>query len=354
MRELHGSKRSGPGEAEGWTQDDTAKVMGYKSRKTVTDALLVARAMDTPLRSAIEAAPTMNDAVKIVVRATKVEAARLGAKRIAATSTNEDGIDADVSPYDHFAQKIILGDCLEGLKSVSDGVCNLFVTDPPFGIDLWKATQYRPDCPHNCYDDKEADILPLTKAVLAEMARIGKPDCHIFMFCGAEHWSALADYTRSLGFLVMRKPVLWVKMNPTTGKTQAGRNNNPDMYFASAYETAMFAWRGQAKLATPGVSDVFPHPIEQNKTHIAQKPVQLLVNIIKCLYNPGLTTTLIDPFAGSGSTLIAAEQLGIKNYWGYELDPESREKAITNMVMAYADRTSQQIEALDEFNEEEF
>jgi DNA modification methylase len=355
MRELHGSKRSGPGEAEGWTQDDTAKVMGYKSRKTVTDALMVDRAMKTSLRSAIEAAPTMNDAVKIVVRATKLEAAKLGAKRIAATDISVDGIDADLSPYEHFSKKVILGDCLAGLRNVADGVCNLFVTDPPFGIDLVKATQDRPDCPHDCYDDKAEDILPLTKAVLAEMARVGKPDCHIFMFCGAEHWSDIKAYVTSLGFLVMRKPVLWVKMNPSIGKMQAGRNNNPDMYFASAYEVALFAWRGQARLATPGVSDVFAHPIEQNKTHIAQKPVQLLVDIIKCLYNPGINTTLIDPFVGSGSTLIAAERLGIKNYWGYELDPESREKAITNMTLAYAERISQQpVESLDEFNEEEF
>ena len=56
---------------------------------------------------------------------------------------------------------------------------------------------------------------------------------------------------------------------------------------------------------------------EGNRLHKQQTPVQLLLRIILSSTDPG--DVVLDPFAGSGTTLIVAEQLGRKSI-GVELD----------------------------------
>ena len=56
---------------------------------------------------------------------------------------------------------------------------------------------------------------------------------------------------------------------------------------------------------------------EGNRLHKQQTPIQLLLRIILSSTNPG--DVVLDPFAGSGTTLVVAEQLGRKSI-GIELD----------------------------------
>ena len=57
--------------------------------------------------------------------------------------------------------------------------------------------------------------------------------------------------------------------------------------------------------------------VEGNRLHKQQTPIQLLLRIILSSTNPG--DVVLDPFAGSGTTLVVAEQLGRKSI-GVELD----------------------------------
>ena len=54
-----------------------------------------------------------------------------------------------------------------------------------------------------------------------------------------------------------------------------------------------------------------------NRLHKQQTPIQLLLRIILSSTNPG--DVVLDPFAGSGTTLVVAEQLG-RHAIGIELD----------------------------------
>ena len=56
---------------------------------------------------------------------------------------------------------------------------------------------------------------------------------------------------------------------------------------------------------------------EGKRLHKQQAPIQLLLRIILSSTNPG--DVVLDPFAGSGTTLVVAEQLGRKSI-GVELD----------------------------------
>jgi site-specific DNA-methyltransferase (adenine-specific) len=58
--------------------------------------------------------------------------------------------------------------------------------------------------------------------------------------------------------------------------------------------------------------------------HLAQKPLKLMQALIELTTQPG--QVVLDPFCGSGSTLVAAKALG-RDYLGYELDLNSVETA---------------------------
>ncbi len=58
--------------------------------------------------------------------------------------------------------------------------------------------------------------------------------------------------------------------------------------------------------------------VNKHKDHPAEFPVELPARFIKMHSRPG--DIILEPFCGSGTTLIAAEQLGRKCY-GVELNP---------------------------------
>jgi site-specific DNA-methyltransferase (adenine-specific) len=68
----------------------------------------------------------------------------------------------------------------------------------------------------------------------------------------------------------------------------------------------------------------WPRDGESEKIHPTQKPVELLKRLISIFTDPG--DVVIDPCAGSGSTLIAAERLNRKGY-GFEIKKEFWTKA---------------------------
>lgn len=68
----------------------------------------------------------------------------------------------------------------------------------------------------------------------------------------------------------------------------------------------------------------WPRDNESEKIHPTQKPVELLKRLIELFTDAG--DVVIDPVAGSGSTLIAAERLGRKAF-GFEIKKEFYTKA---------------------------
>ena len=68
---------------------------------------------------------------------------------------------------------------------------------------------------------------------------------------------------------------------------------------------------------------------EYPKIHPSQKPVSVLKRLIEILTDPG--DVVIDPCAGSGSTLRAARELGRHSY-GFEVSAEFCKKAKEQML----------------------
>jgi site-specific DNA-methyltransferase (adenine-specific) len=68
----------------------------------------------------------------------------------------------------------------------------------------------------------------------------------------------------------------------------------------------------------------WPRDNDSEKIHPTQKPVELLKTLIEIFTDPG--DVVIDPVAGSGSTLVAAERLNRKAF-GFEIKKDFFTKA---------------------------
>ena len=68
---------------------------------------------------------------------------------------------------------------------------------------------------------------------------------------------------------------------------------------------------------------------EERTVHPTQKPVNLLGYLLKLLSNEG--DVILDPFTGSGSTLVACHRLGRRGL-GFEIEPEYYEMARSRLA----------------------
>ncbi len=87
--------------------------------------------------------------------------------------------------------------------------------------------------------------------------------------------------------------------------------------------------KGRPPLPKQPVADVIDMPYSGNKLHPTQKPVEPLAQLIRSFTLPH--ELVFDPFAGSGSSCVAALLSG-RNYLGVELDKQHFQQASARMI----------------------
>jgi site-specific DNA-methyltransferase (adenine-specific) len=86
--------------------------------------------------------------------------------------------------------------------------------------------------------------------------------------------------------------------------------------------------KGRPTLPSSPVPDVLDWQYSGNRLHPTQKPVQPLKTLIGAFTRPG--GTVLDPFCGSGSTLVAAQDLG-RRFIGIELEEQHHRTASSRL-----------------------
>lgn len=199
-------------------------------------------------------------------------------------------------------------DCLKGLWQLPPASVDVIVTDPPFGID-YDQTKAGVTWDEVYEDTYEAIFVELLPPVLAQLARVLKPDGHFYFMYPMLHHQKMIDLVTAAGLSPQPFPLIWDK----------GFNYANQKYYTLDYEPILFGGKvGRRALNTPARCLIKDHPRVQpaNKIHPVQRPVSLFRYLIEQSTIPG--EVVLDPFAGSGATLVAARQSG-RRAVGYEL-----------------------------------
>jgi DNA modification methylase len=117
-----------------------------------------------------------------------------------------------------------------------------------------------------------------------------------YLFCDWRMWATTSDVLESSGYPV-RNMLVWDKQSMGMG-----------FPWRNEHELIAFAKRSAAKMLSGDKGNVLQAARSGNENHPTEKPVDLLTQILENTEG----RTVYDPFGGSGSTLIACEQMARK------------------------------------------
>lgn len=214
-----------------------------------------------------------------------------------------------------------LGDCLgpEGLASLPDKSVDHVITDPPYETEAHSDMVRRLDGPGRGASVPVAAPLDFgsmderTRSQVArEMARVARR--WVVVFCQAEGVSAWRSALQA-GGASYRRACVWVKPD---GMPQIS-GDRPGMGYESivtAHAPGRSRWNGGGRV---GVYTFLRCQGGRASEHPTQKPRDLMEALVRDFTDAG--ETIIDPFAGSGTTGVACKRLG-RSFIGWERDPK--------------------------------
>ena len=152
----------------------------------------------------------------------------------------------------------------------------------------------------------------MLQAWFSNMARVLLPGRGFYIWGGYANVGNYPPVLKANG-LYFSQAIIWVKEHPVLTRKD----------FMGNHEWCFYGWRegaGHKFFGPNNAVDVWPikkiNP--QSMVHLTEKPVELASRAMEFSSKPG--ENVLDLFGGSGSTLIAAEQIGRKAYL-MELDP---------------------------------
>jgi len=207
---------------------------------------------------------------------------------------------------------VLTGDALEILRSFPNRFADVVLTDPPYGNNIGygrSRTRIAGD---------ENPLVGLQG--IAACYRVLKQNSTLYSFCDARHLGLAEHFVLRYTAFRVRDVVVWDKMRIAFGHG-----------FRRRHECILVLEKGRPKYRDLSLPNVLSYPRPTGQAHPHAKPVELLARLIKTSTDPG--DLVLDPFAGSGSTLVAASSLK-RHFIGIELEPEYAELARARIAEA--------------------
>jgi len=202
--------------------------------------------------------------------------------------------------YEHGDITIYHGDCREVMADMADASVNAIITDPPYNVsdDIPDITfDNRADMVRDFGEWDRLDWHP--QSLIDAAARLLVPGGALLAFTSDR---LLGTYRTPS--LKVRGTIVWEKTNPAP---------SPRPGYVSATEWIIWLQQpGAAGTWNSGgyVPNILRHSTPRDGYHPTQKPDSLVRELLLRHTTPG--DVVIDPFAGSGTTLRAAKDLGRK------------------------------------------
>ena len=305
-----------------WSGRKTAALVD-RSTSNVNRDLQLARAM-TVVPELAEC-KTADDALKMVkkleekavvdlLRQRQVE--RIEAPQEHAANGLDKGIASALRSAD---AAYIITDCFKGMEGLkTNGNIQIIECDPPYGVDLneQKAGKDSVSSTVTGYKEVKREEYPeFLDRLTSDLFRVAGKDCWLVFWYGQSWHQAVLDSLRRAGWSVDEIPAVWIKPN--------GQTLQPELYYARCWEPFFLCRKGKPIMAERGRSNVFQYSGAANKYHPTQRPTELIEEIFRTLSVGG--EHVFVPFLGSGATLRAAFNMGLKAF-GFDLDGKYKDK----------------------------
>lgn len=257
-----------------------------------------------------------------------------------------------------FQNKIICGDAFKVLKKLPEKSFDLLFADPPYNLTK--------NFGENSFKQTSLDEYEIwLESWLADCTRILKPTASVYI-CG--DWrSASAIQRVGMKFFTLRNRITWEREKGRGAKAN-WKNSSEDIWFFTVSDNFVFNLESvkiRRKVLAPYTENGQPkdwekssdgnfrvtHPsnlwtdltvpfwsMPENTEHPTQKPEKLLAKIILASTNE--TDLILDPFAGSGTTLVTAKKLN-RVFCGIERDERYCLLAQKRLALAENDKTIQ-------------
>ena len=243
------------------------------------------------------------------------------------TEVVEDEVPEEVEPVCKKGEIWLLGEhrlmcgdstSAEDVSKLMDGSkADLLFTDPPYGVSYEKKTKevlksktytkiQNDDLKLDQFKDFLFDVFTNAKAWLLDSASY-----YVFSCQGGDQEMMMMMMMRECG-IPCRHQIIWVKDAPVFSM---GR-----LDYDYKHEPILYGWVKRHEFQRKGEQDksVWEFKRTENKLHPTMKPVPLIANAL--LNSTKDNDIVLDLFGGSGSTMMACEQLGRKCRM-MELDP---------------------------------
>ena len=209
--------------------------------------------------------------------------------------------------YDIKPGAVIHGDCLTVLRQMEPDSVDMVITDPPYGVDYQSTRAAKENRREKISNDKTPFIWWLYDA-----HRVLREGGGVLCFSRWDVQQVFMDAMQIAGFTV-KSVLVWDREVHGMGDLKGN--------FAPRYDTCIFATKGRYLLPGKRPADVIrcQRLNGAELVHPNEKPIDLLRQLVEATTVPG--ALILDPFAGSGSTLTAAAMTG-RRYIGVELDAE--------------------------------
>lgn len=199
---------------------------------------------------------------------------------------------------------------------------NCVITDPPFGVDNSSNNFRRADSAkfnEKIKNDQDlAGALEVFNGMMTALLPQLADEAELYVFSAWTVGDTWKQYLENIPGLELKMKLIWYKGYPGQGDLEGNWGCGYEEIFYLKKGRRPVPYRRSAILEfdrVPGGKNFHPH----------QKPLPLLQTLIEFSTSPG--DFVVDPFAGSGSTVKAAKLCG-RNALGIELDTKYRDHAI--------------------------